>query len=136
VPVAAAGQADVCAADPDPAVGGGVGQHRLDQLRVAALEGDALGERGAGLGDPAGERVAQLLQLAEVEHAGRPGGLDPMRDADPAEPLGDEATQLQLELADLAAELGARRELVDLDSLKQSRHSQSLSRLEGRGGNP
>jgi hypothetical protein len=146
VPVAAAGQAEVGAADPHPAVGGGVGKHRLDQLRVAALELLALDQRPARLGDPGGERVAKLLQLTEVEHPRRPGGRDPVRDDDPTEALGDEAGELPLEPADLAAQLGPGAQLlgaVDLERrhlprlpVEQIRHAQSLSRLEGGGGNP
>jgi hypothetical protein len=152
VPVAAARQAEVGAADPHPAIGGGLGEHRLDQLRVGPLELTALDQGAARLGDPGGERVAQLLQLAEVEHPRRPGGLDPVRDDHPPEPLGDQPRQLQVELADLAAQLGAGGKLVDLASafgnpmgdqrqsprlpLQQIGHRRSLSRLEGRGGNP
>ena len=109
MPVAAAGQAEVGAADPHPAVAGGVGEQSLEQFAVGGLEGGALGERPARLGDPDGERVADLLELTEVEHARRPGGTDPVRDDDPAQPLGDEPAQLQLEPADLPAQLGAAR---------------------------
>ncbi|HVS99785.1 MAG TPA: hypothetical protein VHE08_04640 [Solirubrobacterales bacterium] len=136
MPVAAARQADVGAADPQPVVLGGRRQHGGQQLAVAGLEGGPLGEGGTRLGDADGERVPQLLQLAEVEHPRWPGGADPVRDGDPAQPLGDEAGQLQLELADLAAQLGARKSLIDLDSFEYSAHNRILSALERRGGNP
>jgi hypothetical protein len=40
--VAAARQAEVGAADPQPAVGGGVGKHLVEQLAVGLLDGIAL----------------------------------------------------------------------------------------------
>ena len=60
-----------------------------------------------------GERVANLLELAQVEHPRRPGGTDPVRDVDPPEALGDQPAELALELADLPAQLGAGEQLVD-----------------------
>ena len=84
------------------------GEHVGEQLAVGLLDDGALGERAAGLGDAGRERVADLLQLTEVEHARRPGGADPVRDVDPAHALGDQPAELQLELADLPAQLGAR----------------------------
>jgi hypothetical protein len=153
VPVAAAGLTDIGAADSQPAVAGRVGQHRGEQLAVGGLDRGALGERPLRRGDLAGKRVADLLELTEVEHPRRPGGGgDPVRDADPAEPLDEQPAQLALELADLAAQLGAREALVGSDyerrgpprrlvlrsrlPIEQNRHRQSLSRFEGRGGNP
>lgn len=160
MPVAAAGQADVGAADPHPAVLLRGGDQRGQKLTVGILDGGALGERAPRLGDPARERVANLLQLTEPEHPRRPGCLDPMRDEDPAKTLGDERAELALQLADLPTQLGAgavlsggrpallanqpsafgsplgeKRQPVRLP-LKQIRHDQILSRLEGRGGNP
>ena len=113
MPVAAAGQADVGAADADPAVLLRGGEQVLEQGAVGALEGGALGERAVRVGEPCGERVAHLLELPEPEHARRPGGLDPVRDDDPSQPLGDQPAELPLELADLPAQLGAREPLVD-----------------------
>jgi hypothetical protein len=134
--VAAAGQAEVGAADPQPPVGGRVGDHRLDELTVGLLEGLALGKRAARLGEATGERVAQFLQLTEVEHPRRPHGGHPVRDEHPSQPLGDQPGELPLELADLPPQLRAREPLVYRASLQHSSHSQSLSRLEGRRGNP
>lgn len=153
MPVAAAGLTDVGAADAEPAVLLRGGDHRGEQLAVGSLGGGADGERLARLGGADGERVAQLLQLAEAEHPRRPGGAHPVGDRDPAEPGGDQSGQLQLELADLAAQLGAGASLVGPQphvlcnplgdkghgvrpSVKQIRHDLILSRLEGRGGNP
>jgi hypothetical protein len=112
VPVAATGQADVGAADTDPAVLLRVGEQVLEQGAVGALEGGALGEIAVRVGEPRGERVAHLLELPEHEHARRPGGLDPVRDDDPSQPLGDQQPEPPLQLADLPAQLGAREALV------------------------
>ena len=150
MPVAAAGQADIGAADPQPVVLGGGGKHVLEELTIGLLDRGALGERPTGLGDAGSERVADALQPAEVEHPRRPRGDDPVRDVDPSQPRGDEPGQLTLEPTDLTAELGARAALddsrpvvlgdegrpVDLSPVEQIRHSQILSRLEGGGGNP
>jgi len=154
VPVAAAGLADVGAADPDPPVVLRAGEHFLEKLAVGLLDEGALGEDAVGFGESRRERVANLLQLTEVEHPGRPGGLDPMGDAHPAHPLGDQSRQLPLEPADLPPQLlprprlvdvrrpsfrhppGYERKRADLSPVEQVGHKQILSRLEGRGGNP
>jgi len=134
--VAATGQAEVGAADPQPVEAGGVGQHLLEQLAVGLLEGLALGERAARVGDAAGERVTNLLELTEVEHPRRARGEDPVRHDHASQSLGDQPRQLTLELADLPPQLGAGQTLVDGDSFEHSPHSQILSRLEGRCSNP
>jgi hypothetical protein len=113
VPVAATGQADVGAADADPAVLLRGGEQVVEQGAVGALEGGAVGERAVGVGEPRGERVAHLLELPQPEHPRRSRGLDPVRDDDPSQPLGDQPPELPLELADLPAQLGAREPLVD-----------------------
>jgi hypothetical protein len=154
VPVAATVLADVGAADADPAVSLGGGKHLAQKFAVGLLDEGPLGEGAVGLGDAGGERVADALQLPQVEDARRSGGVDPMRDDDPAEPFGDEPAQLTLELADLPPQLGARTRLVDLQPsvlchplgykgqpvdlspVEQIRHREILNRLEGRGGNP
>jgi len=100
--MATARLADIGAADPQPAILGGRGDHRRQQLAVGGLDRGALGERGARLADAGGEGIAHLLQPTEIEHPRRPGGGDPVRDVDPPEPLGDEAGQFELEPADLA----------------------------------
>ncbi len=136
MPVAAARLADVGAADPQPAVGGGVGKHLVEERAVGLLDGVALEERAARLGDAAGERVTDLLQGAEVEHARRPRGGDPVRHVDAPEPLGDQARELPLEPPDLPAQLGAGQTLIDRDSVEHTPHSQILSGLEGGRGDP
>jgi hypothetical protein len=152
--VAAARLADVEAADADPGVALRRDEHVGEQLPVGLLDEGALGEGAVGFGEAGRERVADLLQLAEVEQARRPGGVDPVGDGDPAHALGDQPGELPLELADLAAQLracprlvkrdassfchplGYKRKAVDRSPVEQIRHMQSLSRLEGRGGNP
>jgi hypothetical protein len=134
--MAAARQAEVGAADPQPVEAGRVGEHLVEQFLVGLLEGIALDQRPARIGDPAGERVANLLELAQVEHPRRPRGGDAVRHGDAAESFGDQPGELTLELADLPAQLGAGQTLVDGDSFEHSPHSQILSRLEGRCSNP
>jgi hypothetical protein len=134
--VAAARLADVGAADPQPVVGGGVGQHRGEERAVGLLDGLALGERAPRVGDAAGERIADLLERTEVEHPRRARGGDPVRHVDPPESRGDQPGKLALEPPDLTPQLGAGQPLVDGDSFEHSRHGQILSRLEGRRSNP
>jgi hypothetical protein len=154
VPVAAAGLADVVAADPDPRIALREGEHVGKKFAVGLLDEGAVGECAVGIAEAGRERVADLLQLTEVEHPRRPGGADPVGDGDPAHALGDQAAQLELQLGDLPAQLGARLPLldaklsvlchplgykgqtVDLSPVEQIYHEQILSRLEGRGGNP
>jgi hypothetical protein len=120
--VAAAGQADVGAADADPVVLLRSGEQVLEQGAVGLLEGGALGERAVRVGDPSGERVAHLLKLPEPEHPRRPRRLDPVRDDDPPQPFGNQFPELPLEPADLPPQLGASEPLVYYRSLEHSRH--------------
>jgi hypothetical protein len=134
--VAAARQAEVVATDPQPAVGGGVGKHLVEELAVGPLEGIALQQRAARLGELPGERVADLLELTEVEHPRRSRGDDPMRHDDAPEALGDQPAKLALELGDLPAQLGAGQTLIDSDPFEHTPHRGILRRLEGRCSNP
>jgi hypothetical protein len=136
VPVAAARQPEVGAADPQPVVALRGGEHVVEKLAVGLLELLALDQRPARLGDLHRERVADLLQRTEVEHPRRARGGDPVRDDQAPEALGDQPAELPLELGDLPAQLGAGQTLIDRDSFEHSPHSQSLSRLEGRCSNP
>ncbi len=136
MPVATARQAEVGATDPQPGVGGGVGKQIVEELAVGLLEDIALDQSAARLGEATGERVANLLELAQVEHPRRSRGGDPVRHDDAPETLGDQPGELTLELGDLAAQLGAGQALIDGDSFEHSPHSQILSRLEGRCSNP
>src|ERR1700744_2091496 len=110
--MAAAGLADVGAADAEPGVLGGCGKHVGEELAIGLLDEGALGESALRVGDAAGERGAHFLERAEAEHAGLSGGLDRVRDVAPAESLDDKARQLTLEPPDLAAQLGPRKSLV------------------------
>lgn len=123
MPVAAARQPEVGAADPQPAVSGGVGEHSPEELTVRLLELLALDQRPARLGDLPGERVADLLQLTEVERPRRAGGGDPVRHGDTPEPLGDQPGELPLEPRDLPAQLGAGQTLIDRDPFEHSPHT-------------
>jgi hypothetical protein len=134
--VAAARQAEIGAADPQPVEAGGIGEHLVEQLPVGLLEGIPLDQRAPRLRDATGERVADLLQLAQVEHPRGSRRRHPMRHVDATEPFGDQAAKLTLELADLPAQLCAGQTLIDRDSVEHSPHRQILSRLEGRRSNP
>jgi hypothetical protein len=134
--VAAAGLADVGAADADPGVALRGGEQVGEKFAVGLLDEGPLGKDAVGLGEPGGERVADFLQLAKVEDARRPGGVDTVRDVDPTGAFGDQPAQLKLQLGDLPAQLDPRQPLVYLDPVEHSSHEQILSRLEGRGGNP
>jgi hypothetical protein len=132
--VPAAGQPELVAADPDPLEVRRRGQHRLQQLGVAALDGGATIEVAARLADPGRELVAQPLQLAEIEKA-RLGGDrgHAMGDHDPPEPLRQQPAQLALQARHLppqlvpgaafaGADLGRRQSL----SCEQVRHRPPL----------
>jgi hypothetical protein len=134
--VAAARQTEVGAADPHPAIGGGVGEHVVEERAIGVLEGLALGEGALRLGDAARQLVADLLELAQVQHPRRTRSLDPVRYLHASETLGDQPGKLTLELADLPAQLGAGQTLVDRDSVEHTPHRQILSGLEGRCSNP
>jgi hypothetical protein len=114
VPVAAARLADIGAADADPRVALRGDEHVGEKFAVGLLDEGTLGEGAVGLGQTGRQRIADLLQLAEVEDARRPGGVDPVRDVDPAHALGDEPGEVTLELADLPAQLIPRASLVDM----------------------
>lgn len=136
MPVAAARLADVGAADSQPVVGGGVGQHRGEERPVGLLDRIALGERAPRVGGATRQGIADLLELTEVEHPRRARGGDPVRHVDAPEALGDQPGKLTLEPPDLPSQLGTGQSLVDRDSVEHTPHSQSLSRLEGRCSNP
>ena len=136
MPVAATRLADVGTADADPRVALRRDEQVGEKFAVGLLDEGAVGERAVGVGEAGRERVADLLQLTEVEDARRSGGVDPIGDVDPAEPFDDQPGELALELADLPAQLCTCQTLIYLDPVKNSRHRQILSRFEGRGGNP
>ena len=113
MPVPAAGQAEVGPADPQPAMVSRRLDQALKQLAVGGLDSGLRGERGSGLPGALGELVAHALEGAEVEHAwARRRGGDPVGDVEAAEALEGETRQLELEAADLAAQLGAGEALV------------------------
>jgi hypothetical protein len=132
--VTAAGEAEVLPGDADPFEFLGRSEHPLDQLPILRLDLGARSEGRARLGNPLSQPVANRLQLAEIEDPGRGGdGVDPMRHLGVAEGLSEEAGQLRLETADLAAQLEPRPALVDpnpepgeLLSIQQSRHHEEV----------
>lgn len=80
MPVLAARLADVLGANPDPLVGGGVGDHPLDQRPRLLLGGAAALELRPGFGEAVREGIAHLLELADAEQARSAGGADPPLD--------------------------------------------------------
>lgn len=109
----AAGLADFGTGHPHPLVFGGGVEHAAQQLAVASLELGLLLKRLAGRGNPVRKRVAHPLQL--------PKACDPRLAArdryaginlDPRECLHHEVSELALQAADLAAQLGASEALV------------------------
>jgi hypothetical protein len=119
--VAAAGLADVGAADPQPPVVTWGLDQVAQQLAVGRLGGGLRGQRCTGLAGALDEPVAQALELAEVEQARyRHRRADPVGHGDAAEAVEGEAAQLELEAADLAAQLGAREALVTVDAKRRS----------------
>ena len=122
--------AEVGAGDLKPLVLGRGGQHPLEQLAVGGLGLGSLAQCVARLGDPVGEGITDLLQLAEADQARlvRRGG-HPCVDLHSQEGPRGKTAQLELEAADLAPQLGARKALVAPDakagkglSVEQLRH--------------
>ena len=119
VPAAAARLAEVGAADPHPLVIRRRGEHRRSSSRLAVSSTrPRSAQRPARLGDPVGERVADLLQLAEVEHPRRRRASAATRcvDLDAAEEPRRRAGRARARARPIwRAQLGAREALVDLD---------------------
>ena len=117
VPAAAAGLADVVAADLHPLVLGRRRQHFVQKLAVAGLDDRPLTQIEARLGYAVGELVTDPLEAAEVEDPRLRGDRpQPVLDLDPAECLADQTAELALEGADLTAQLGPSKALVDRDA--------------------
>src|SRR5215212_6937031 len=66
VPVLAARLADVVVRDPLPLVPGGIGDQRLDPSTLLLLARGTLAQRTPDVLDPAGQLVAQRLQVADA----------------------------------------------------------------------
>jgi transposase len=122
--VAAARLAEVGARDAHPLEVLRASQHRLQQLAVAGLELGAPPQRAARVLNPLRKRVANRLQLAQVQrsrltrHGGHIGDQ-----LDTREGLGNQGRQLPLEAADLPPQLGASEALVTTNSQRSSRVS-------------
>jgi len=115
--VAAAVQPQVLPGDLHPLEVLRGGQHPFDQLAVLVLDAAALDQGGSRLCDAIGQGVADLLELSEIEDAGRAGdGIDPVRNLGVAEGLGEESGELGLEPGDLLAQLKPGFALVDRDT--------------------
>ncbi|HKI67631.1 MAG TPA: hypothetical protein VJ989_10245 [Solirubrobacterales bacterium] len=115
--MAAAGLADVGAADLQPLVLGRRVEHPLEQLAVAGLELRPFAQLDPGAGDPIGERVPNRLQLAEPQHP-RLAGAGSYRgiDLDPRKRLGEKRPELRFQAPDLPPQLHSRQPLVATDA--------------------
>jgi hypothetical protein len=101
VPVLAAGLADVLVGHPHPLEALRLEHHLLDQPAVLLLDVGAVAERAACVGDPVGQVVAELLELAQRQQARTAAGGDGELEA-LARPGGaEELRQLVLEASDL-----------------------------------
>src|SRR5437764_481627 len=114
MPVLAARLADVLVGDPSPLVAGGVSYHPLDQLAVLVLDVGVVVERKPDVLDPGGERVTHALELVDREKPRAADAGNREVDALPREGRAEQASELQLECRDLAAQVGARSALVVL----------------------
>ncbi len=135
--MAAAGLADRLVRDPQPLVGGRVGDHVLDQLAVLLLDVGAVTELGARRREAVGDRVADLLELGDAEHTRPAGGGYAPLDPDPRERGPEQPAELGLHAPDLAAQVGARAALLSLGEgrleRRQSIEPESLLELQNRG---
>lgn len=131
MPVTAAGLADIGARDLQPLVLRGLGQHPLEQLTVAGLQFGLRLKLAPCVADPAGQRVANRLQLAQVEGA-RLGGdrSDTGVDLHSLESVGEKRAELGFQAPDLAPQLCPREPFVAIHakrgtrlSFEQVRHS-------------
>jgi hypothetical protein len=134
VPGTAAGLTDLGPGDSDPLELRRVVEHFLQQLAVAGLDQRSVGKRGSRFGGALREAVANLLELAEVEHPRGSGRRpDPVGHLGAPEGLAEEGSKLRLQARDLTPQLQARLALVDPDSepgeillLQQSGHQGKL----------
>jgi hypothetical protein len=140
VPVLAARLADVLVADPEPAVLAGRQQHLLDQAAVLFLGVGAVAERPPRLGDPLGELVAELLELAQGQHPGSAARAHAPVEALPRPGRAEQLRQLLLEPRQLVEQGPSRRTLVrpgaGSDGLAHRRHGGRGSRLNDFGHVP
>ncbi len=129
----AAGEAQVVARYLHPLVVLRSSQHPLQQLPVVGLQLALLPQRAASILDPRRKRVADGLQLAEVEHPPLARERRHLRrHLQTAKCLSHEPRQLGFEAADLAPQLGPSEALVasypqctPAVSFEQMRHTHS-----------
>jgi len=118
----------------------GLGDHRLDQASVGLLLLAAASQLGLGLAQAEGERVADALELAGVEHPRPTDGADVPLDSLAREGRGEQLAQPLLEGGDLAAQVVARAAVsADRDATpatgQEARQSGRLKRRpRGRRG--
>lgn len=113
MPVPAAGLSDIGAGDAQPPMLGGSLQYPGQKLAVASLELFLLAQRGASVGNTVGERIANPLELPKPNET-RSAGLrrNSSSDLRSRKGLGGQPSELMLQTADLAAQLGASESLV------------------------
>ena len=113
MPVPAAGQPEVIARDLHPLVVLRGLEHPLQQLLVAGLELVALPQAATSILDPRRERVANSLQLTQIEHPRLARKRRHVRrQLQTAECLADQPRQLGFEPSDLAPQLHTSEALV------------------------
>ena len=139
MPVTATGLADVGTGDAHPLVLSRPRQHAVQQLAVAGLKLGLLLQPAARTADPAGKRVTDRLELAEVEGArltrdrGNAGVYLQAR-----ERVGEERAELRFEAPNLTPQLRPCETLVTIHakrgmrlSFEQIRHSPTTSVDQG-----
>src|SRR4051794_3638524 len=119
VPVLAARLADVVVRHPLPLVTRRVGDQRLDSNPLLLLAGCPLAERAPDVLDPAGQLVAERLEVPAAEYTGAPGRADLPVQGLAGPGLGEHRRQLALELRDLIAKRAPGGAVVDLDPLRK-----------------
>jgi hypothetical protein len=98
-------------------VGGGVGDHLLDQRAVSLLDLGDIGQLGARVGEAVRHRVAHLLEPGDVEDARAARCGHAPLDSGAGEGGAEQAGQLGLHTGDLAAQVVAGTALVGLGDL-------------------
>src|SRR5438128_4681178 len=101
MPVLAAGLADVGVRDPDPFEPRRLLQHLLDAGHVLPLHVGAVPQGAASILEPLRERIPDLLQLAEAQHAWTAARADPPLEPPAGVRVREDRGELALQLGDL-----------------------------------
>jgi hypothetical protein len=119
--VTATGQAEVVARDLQPLVVLGRLEHSLQQRTIVGLEPVAVAQGASGVLHPRRQRIADGLQLAEIERSrARRGRGDTGREGQSRKGLRREGGQLPLQTADLTPQLDSRKRLAAADERRET----------------